>query len=106
MEFTDFLIWMKGGQVVEFRHSAKTVNEFWEVRDELIFDIYGSQCITRNEIRVVQLDPRPYYIDFHKVYGYIPLGYPPQLWKFISSLSEEEKERIKKAYYDVKEETR
>jgi hypothetical protein len=101
MDFTDFIVWVKGGQVLEFRHKAKSVHEFWNVQDELILDYYGSQCVQRSEIRVVQLDPRPYFEEYWKVFECSPFGYSRELWKFINSLSEEERERVREDYYRV-----
>jgi hypothetical protein len=98
-DFTDFLIWVKGGQVLEFRHKAKSVHEFCLIPDEILFDIHGSQSIRSSEIRMVRLDPRPYFLEFHKTFGYLPLGYPKELWKFINDFSEEERVRIKENYY-------
>lgn len=99
MDFTDFIVWVKGGQAIEFRHQAKTVDELWGVRDEFLTDLYGFQSICRSEIRAIHLDPRPYYPKFYEKYGRFPWGYNRELWQFINRFSEEEKERIREDYY-------
>lgn len=99
LDFTDFIVWVNGGQVLEFRHSANSVHELWLVQDEIIFDIYGSQGVRRSDIRMIHLDPRPYFKEFYRVFGYIPQGYRRELWDFINKFSQAERDKIKADYY-------
>lgn len=95
-EYTDFILSI-GGQDIEFRHVAKSVRDFLELTEEIIFDYYESQCVRKSDISAVRLDPRPFFADYavYQVTSVCPLP----VHGFIQTLDPYERERILDAYY-------
>lgn len=96
LDYTDFIVRV-GGVEVEFRHEAKTVGEFFNSKDGMIYDVFGSQMIKRSDISSVRLDPRPYAKGYMAAFGRSHDGLI-SLWVWVNSLSEAEKADILKRF--------
>jgi hypothetical protein len=94
--YTDFIV-IVGNKEIEFRHSAQTVREFFELQNEIIFDYCESQWVRKSEIVSVRLDPRPFFVDY-TVYR-CSLPNPMTLNAWIHALGTEERERLLNIYH-------
>lgn len=67
--FTDFIVKTRGSGEIDFRHTARTVDELLSVEDEFIYDIYGFQCVKKSEITFVSESLAPYAIGYLKKFN-------------------------------------
>lgn len=95
-EYTDFIIALRNGEEIMFRHNAKSVREFVEQDGEIIYDIYESQCIKKCEIMSVRLNPIPFAIYHFEENDSTIWGM--DLRRYISSLSQDQREKILRKY--------
>lgn len=100
--FTDFLVKTRGSGEIDFRHTARTVDEFLSLEGEFIYDIYGLQCIKKSEITFISESLAPFALGHLKKF-HCAHGGRYNLLSWVGTLSSEEIEEMKNDYYMYRE---
>lgn len=95
-DYTNFIVKVDGEEI-EFSHAAKSVREFRELEDEVIYDVFESQSINKNEISSVRLNPRVYALGYLEAFGRTHRDLT-DLWNWVDSLLDEERDVLLRKY--------